>query len=89
MLISEAFAEKRGVEPGDRVGAIINGHRRDLRVVGIALSPEYVYSIRPGDLLPDAKRLAIIWMERRGPGRRLQHGGRLQRRGGAAGAGRR
>ena len=64
VLVSEAFAEKRGVAPGAVVGAIINGHRRDLRVVGVALSPEYVYSIRPGDLLPDAKRLAIIWMER-------------------------
>jgi len=68
VLISEAFAEKRGVEPGAVVGAIINGRRRDLRVVGVALSPEYVYSIRPGDLLPDAKRLAIIWMERRALG---------------------
>jgi len=68
VLLSEAFAEKRGMGPGDMIGAIINGHRRDLRVVGVALSPEYVYSIRPGDLLPDAKRLAIIWMERRALG---------------------
>ena len=68
VMISEAFAEKRGVRPGNRLGAIINGHRRELRVVGVALSPEYVYSIRPGDLLPDAKRLAILWMERRALG---------------------
>ena len=68
VLVSEAFAEKRGLGPGSDVGAIINGHRRDLRIVGVALSPEYVYSIRPGDLLPDPKRLGIFWMERRALG---------------------
>jgi len=29
------------------VAAIINGRRRVLRIVGIALSPEYIYTIRP------------------------------------------
>jgi putative ABC transport system permease protein len=65
VLVSEGFALKRNLGPGDRVGAIINGRRRELRVVGVALSPEYVYAIRPGDLLPDDSRLAILWMERR------------------------
>jgi putative ABC transport system permease protein len=68
VLVSEAFAEKRRLGPGDRVGAIINGRRRDLHIVGVALSPEYVYSIRPGDLLPDPKRLGIFWMDRRALG---------------------
>ncbi len=68
VLVSEAFADARGLGPGDRVGAVINGRRRDLRIVGVVLSPEYVYSIRPGDLLPDAARLGIFWMERRALG---------------------
>lgn len=68
VLISEAFAQARNLKPGDSVGAIINGTRRDLRIVGIALSPEYVYAMRSGDLLPDPSRLAIFWMERRALG---------------------
>jgi putative ABC transport system permease protein len=68
VLVSEAFAEKRRLGPGSQIGAIINGHRRNLRIVGVALSPEYVYSIRPGDLLPDSKRLGIFWLERRALG---------------------
>jgi putative ABC transport system permease protein len=64
VLISESFADERGMQPGDSIGAIINGRRRDLRIVGIALSPEYVYALRAGDLLPDPSRLAILWMER-------------------------
>ena len=39
---------------------MLNGTRRELTIVGIALSPEYVYSIRPGDLLPDNRRFGIL-----------------------------
>jgi putative ABC transport system permease protein len=62
VLASEGFAEAHGLVPGDRVSAVINGRRQLLTVVGIALSPEYVYAIRPGDLLPDEKRFGIFWM---------------------------
>ena len=48
--------------PGDRVAALINGRRRWLTIVGIALSPEYVYAIRPGELFPDKRRFGIFWM---------------------------
>lgn len=65
VLVSEAFAEARGLDLGDTITAILNGRKRDLRIVGIALSPEHVYSIRPGELVPDAGRYAILWMGRR------------------------
>lgn len=42
VLASETFCEKHGLEPGDTVGAVINGRRRELTIVGVALSPEYV-----------------------------------------------
>jgi putative ABC transport system permease protein len=66
VLVSEAFAIARGLEPGDRIGAIINGRRRELELVGVALSPEYIYSIRPGELIPDDSRFGIFWMHGRG-----------------------
>ena len=66
VLVSEAFALSRTLGPGDRIGAIINGRRRELEIVGIALSPEYVYSIRPGELVPDDSRFGIFWMHWRG-----------------------
>jgi putative ABC transport system permease protein len=65
VLVSEAFALARNLIPGDTVGAIINGRRRELNIVGVALSPEYVYSIRPGELIPDNKRFGIFWMDGR------------------------
>ena len=68
MLASEAFVEANGLKPGDRVAAVINGRRRQLSIVGVALSPEYVYSIRPGEIIPDNRRFGIFWMERRALG---------------------
>ena len=66
VLVSEAFALSRSLGPGDRIGAIINGRRRELLIVGVALSPEYVYSIRPGELIPDDSRFGVFWMHGRG-----------------------
>ena len=64
VLVSEGFAAAHGLNPGDQVPAVINGRLRRLRIVGIALSPEFVYSIRPGELVPDDKRFGIFWIDR-------------------------
>jgi len=64
VLVSEAFAVAHGLQPGDTVRAVINGKRDELRIVGVALSPEYVMQIRQGDLLPDPKRFGVFWMGR-------------------------
>lgn len=64
VLVSEAFAEAHDLAPGDRLGMILNGRHQRLLVAGVALSPEYIYQIRPGDLFPDFKRYAVLWMNR-------------------------
>lgn len=64
VLVSEAFAEAHGLAPGDRLGMVLNGRLQRLVVSGVALSPEYIYQIRPGDLFPDFKRYAVLWMNR-------------------------
>ena len=67
-VVSEAFAEAHRLGPGDAIGAVINGRWKKLRIVGIALSPEFVLQVRPGALSPDYKRYAILWMGRHGLG---------------------
>ncbi len=64
VLVSERFAEAHGFDLGSRIVALINGRRRTLTIVGIALSPEYVYTIRPGDVFPDFRRFGVLWMNR-------------------------
>ncbi|HEX7242164.1 MAG TPA: FtsX-like permease family protein [Longimicrobiaceae bacterium] len=64
-LVSEQFAGANALAPGDSLGAVINGRWERLRIVGIALSPEYVYAAQPGAFLTDAARFGVLWMDRR------------------------
>jgi putative ABC transport system permease protein len=63
VLASEGFMVANKLELNDKVPAVLNGRLRQLTVVGVALSPEFIYSIRPGELVPDDKRFAIFWMD--------------------------
>jgi putative ABC transport system permease protein len=64
ILLLEPFARAHGIEPGDRISATVYGAKRDFDVAGLALSPEYVYSLAPGEFVPDDARFAAIWMGR-------------------------
>lgn len=64
VLVAESFALAHQLQPGDSVSATINARKRRLDIVGVALSPEYVYSLREGQLLPDDKRFGVFWMRR-------------------------
>ena len=62
VLASEAFADANHLDVGDTFFAVINGRQKKLRIVGIALSPEYIYEIKPGDMLPDNEHFGVFWM---------------------------
>ncbi len=64
VVLNEPFADAHGLGPGDRLRAVLRGNRRTLRVVGVALSPEYIYSLAPGALMPDDERFGVLWMGR-------------------------
>jgi putative ABC transport system permease protein len=62
VLVSEPFAAAHRIRPGGSLTAIINNRRRTLTVVGIALSPEFIYAISPGTVFPDDRRFGVLWM---------------------------
>lgn len=64
-VVSEAFAEAHSMRPGNHLAAIINGRRKRLEIVGVALSPEFVMQIKPGSMIPDFKAYAILWMAKK------------------------
>jgi len=65
VIVSEAFTGANGLTVGDSIGAVINGRWRHLRIVGIALSPEYVYEVSGGAaIFPDNRRFGVMWMSR-------------------------
>ena len=65
VVVGEAFAQVHGFEPGNEIDATIYGARQRLKIVGIALSPEYVFEARPGETLPDNRRFGVFWMNER------------------------
>ena len=71
ILVNEAFAEAHGLAPGAPLDMLLRGKRRVLRVVGIASSPEFVFAVAPGDILPEPRRFGVVWMGREALGRAL------------------
>jgi len=62
VALSEPFAQANNLVPGSRFHAILGGQRRELTVTGHVLSPEFVYTMGPGSMMPDDQRFGIVWM---------------------------
>lgn len=65
VVVNEPFAEANGFRSGDQFKANLNGTERLLAITGTALSPEFIYTIGPGALMPDNEGYGIIWMSER------------------------
>jgi len=61
IIINEAYAKARTVRPGDSIDVVLNGRLQPFQVVGIALSPEFVFATRSALPLPDDRNLVILW----------------------------
>ncbi|MCB1997196.1 MAG: ABC transporter permease, partial [Rhodoferax sp.] len=59
--VSEGFVRAHGLQRGSRLQALINGKQRDLVVVGVALSPEYVFAGLWG--MPDLRGFGVFWVD--------------------------
>lgn len=62
VALNEPFAEHHGLVPGSRLRGVLNGRLQDLQVTGWVLSPEFVYAMPPGAIMPDDRRFGILWM---------------------------
>lgn len=60
-LVSEGFAQSRGLVPGSELQVQLNGRRRTIVMVGTALSPEYIFAGLWG--MPDTRGFGIFWIE--------------------------
>lgn len=61
--VGEGFADAWGLGPGAALSVVVNGRRERLTVVGVAVSPGTVYAVRPGDLFPDDRHFALLWVD--------------------------
>ncbi|WP_170606303.1 ABC transporter permease [Ruegeria arenilitoris] len=64
IIVLQSFAQAHGLQPGDRISATMNGARRDFDIVGLAMSPEFLFAAPPGEMIPDDSRFAVLWLSR-------------------------
>lgn len=65
VAVNAPFASANGLAPGDSFLANLNGHKRALTLTGTLLSPEFIYTIGPGAIMPDNETFGILWMAER------------------------
>jgi putative ABC transport system permease protein len=63
IVLSESFAQTWDLGPGSTVSAVINGRLAKFRVVGTAVSPEFVWASEPRTGLPDPWHFGVAWMD--------------------------
>jgi putative ABC transport system permease protein len=62
VVVNQRFLEARGLKLGQQMRVLLNGKLERLRLVGTALSPEYIYATRGGGM-PDDEWFAVLWIE--------------------------
>ncbi len=61
-LLLEAFAQVKGIAPGDRISVVLNGTLREVLITGLAMSPEYVFALGGDALSYELGSFGVLWM---------------------------
>lgn len=62
IVVHEGFAQAHRIEIGNHFEIIVRGQSERVRVVGVGLSPEYVYALSSAAPLPDDLHFGVFWM---------------------------
>ncbi|HRI99883.1 MAG TPA: FtsX-like permease family protein [Hyphomonas sp.] len=64
-VMNKRFAEAHRISLGDQVSMIVRGRQIEVAITGLVMSPEHVYTIAPGELVPDERQYGVLWMNER------------------------
>jgi putative ABC transport system permease protein len=62
VTVHEAFAKAHHLTLGDELSILVQGTSEKVKIVGITISPEFVYALNPSAPLPDNLHFGIIWV---------------------------
>ncbi len=65
VVVSALFADEWKLAVGGRLDAVIDGHRASLEIVGIGVSPEFLWAAAPRTGMPDPRHFGVLAMARR------------------------
>ncbi len=63
VLVNHDFATARNIAPGDTLRMVIHGQRKELHVVGTAISSEFVYLMPPGSIVPEPADYGVFYVK--------------------------
>jgi putative ABC transport system permease protein len=63
VIVSEAFARRHRLVPGDWVHLLLNNRRQEFLVVGTGISSEFTYLLGPGELVPNPESFGIFYIK--------------------------
>jgi len=63
VLVTESFALRHKLAPGQWLSLILNNRREELFIVGTAVSSEFVYLVSPGSIIPDPQRFGVFYIK--------------------------
>lgn len=64
-VVGVGFAAANGLGVGDSLGAVIDGRARTLRVVGLAMAPEFTWELSgAASFTADDRAFGVLWMSR-------------------------
>jgi putative ABC transport system permease protein len=62
-IVCKSFADANRLALGERIQASIDNRKYSLKIVGTALSPEYVYMIRSAaEFVPSPEHFGVLWV---------------------------
>ncbi len=64
VIISEKFAEAWRISPGSFIHLVMNGQRKQLFVIGTAISSEHIYLAPPGGIVDDPYEYGVFYLKR-------------------------
>ncbi|AQR93454.1 ABC transporter permease [Clostridium saccharoperbutylacetonicum] len=63
-ILDEDFFKANDLKLNDYIYPVINGNKVKLKIVGVAKSPEFIYTLKDsGELVPDNKRFGVIYIK--------------------------
>jgi putative ABC transport system permease protein len=61
VLVLETFANAHRLAPGDHIEVVIGGHELRPRIVGLAISPEWIFPAESG--VGSLREFGVLWMD--------------------------
>ncbi|WP_027184577.1 ABC transporter permease [Desulfovibrio inopinatus] len=75
VIVNSDFARARHLAAGDILPLVIHGQRKELHVVGTAISSEFTYLMPPGSIVPEPADFGVFYVKRRFAEDMLDFGG--------------